>query len=77
MTEKTNNVTEATAAPADDKAEASQQSGADLTVQDLTILKNIIDLSAQRGTFKPNEMATVGNVYTKLNAFLESINKGQ
>lgn len=77
MTEKTNNnVTEATA-PEVENAGAPQQSGADLTVQDLTILKNIIDISAQRGAFKPNEMATVGNVYTKLNAFLESINKGQ
>jgi hypothetical protein len=58
--------------------EAQQaQAGADLTVQDLSMLRSIIDIAAQRGAFKPTEMAAVGTTYNKLNTFLESVNKGQ
>jgi hypothetical protein len=54
-----------------------QQASADLTVQDLNMLRSIIDIAAQRGAFKPAEMAAVGATYNKLNTFLESVNKGQ
>lgn len=54
-----------------------QQPSADLTVQDLNMLRSIIDIAAQRGAFKPAEMAAVGTTYNKLNTFLESVNKGQ
>jgi hypothetical protein len=74
MTEKTENQTVENPVP---EAAPQQQSGPDLTVQDLTILRNIIDISASRGAFKPNEMATVGNVYNKLNTFLDGIKQGQ
>jgi hypothetical protein len=57
--------------------EAPAQQSADLTVQDLTMLRSIIDIAAQRGAFKPAEMAAVGTTYNKLNTFLESVNKGQ
>ena len=50
-----------TEAPADATAPAP-----DLTVQDLNALKAIIDVASQRGAFKPNEMTTVGQTYTKL-----------
>lgn len=50
---------------------------AELTVQDLHALKAIIDVSSQRGAFKPNEMTTVGQVYNKLELFLESVAKQQ
>lgn len=56
---------------------AEQQPSADLTVQDLGNLRAIIDIAAQRGAFKPAEMAAVGSTYNKLNTFLESVNKGQ
>jgi hypothetical protein len=36
-------------------------------------MKSIIDIASQRGTFKPNEMTVVGQTYTKLMAFLESV----
>ena len=47
----------------------------DLTVQDLSALKNIIDVAAQRGAFKPSEMAAVGTVYNKLAGFLDAVSK--
>jgi hypothetical protein len=55
--------------------EAQQQQSVDLNVQDLNVLRSIIDLAAGRGAFKPAEMAAVGQVYNKLNAFLESVSK--
>jgi hypothetical protein len=53
----------------------AQQQSVDLNVQDLNVLRSIIDLAAGRGAFKPAEMAAVGQVYNKLNAFLESVSK--
>ena len=44
-----------------------------LTLQDLILVAQIIQLGSQRGTFKAEEMATVGGLYTKLIAFLESV----
>jgi hypothetical protein len=49
----------------------------DLTIQDLTAMKTIIDVASQRGAFKPNEMTTVGTVYTKLEAFLNAVAQQQ
>jgi len=78
MTEKTENTTEAVNVEQPDaQTESAQSSSTELTVQDLTILRNIIDISTQRGAFKPNELVTVGQTYNKLDKFLESINKGQ
>lgn len=50
---------------------------AELTVQDLASIKQIIDVASQRGAFKPNEMMTIGQVYTKLDSFLEAVQKQQ
>jgi len=56
--------------------EAPQQDQAnDLTINDLAAMKNIIDISSQRGTFKPNEMVAVGTIYNKLTNFLEQVQK--
>lgn len=57
--------------------EAQQQP--DLTLADLAGLKSIIDVAAQRGAFKPNEMQAVGTVYNKLSTFLSAAsgNKGE
>jgi len=52
---------------------APAQNGADLTVQDLAAIKSIIDVASSRGSFKPNEMVTVGQTYAKLEAFLQAI----
>ena len=42
-------------------------------MQDLQALKSIIDVASQRGAFKPNEMMTVGQTYSKLEAFLGAV----
>lgn len=54
-------------------APKQEPQGPDLSVQDLTAMKSIIDVASSRGAFKPNEMMTVGQVYNKLEAFLEAV----
>jgi hypothetical protein len=44
-----------------------------ITVADLNLLKNIIDLASTRGAFRAGEMKEIGEVYNKLNAFLEAV----
>ena len=44
-----------------------------ITVADLNLLKNIIDLASARGAFQAGEMRQVGEVYEKLVAFLEAV----
>ena len=44
-----------------------------LTVQDLTLCANIIDLSVQRGAFKGAEAETVGKMFGKLVGILKEI----
>ena len=55
------------------EAATPETQGPDLTVQDLQALKSIIDVASQRGAFKPNEMMTVGQTYSKLEAFLGAV----
>ena len=64
--------TEANAAPAE-----GAQTAPDLTITDLTALKQIIDVASSRGAFKPNEMVTVGQTYSKLEAFLNAVSNAQ
>jgi len=47
----------------------------ELTINDLNAMKVIIDIASSRGAFKPNEMTVVGQTYTKLSTFLESVAK--
>jgi hypothetical protein len=44
-----------------------------ITVADLNLLKNIIDLASTRGAFRAGEMKQVGEVYEKLTVFLEAV----
>jgi uncharacterized protein YdbL (DUF1318 family) len=44
-----------------------------ITIADLNLLKNIIDLASRRGAFQAGEMKQIGEVYDKLNAFLEAV----
>lgn len=55
------------------QSQAPAQPSAELTVQDLNALKQIIDVASQRGTFKPSEMVVVGQTYNKLEAFLAAV----
>ena len=53
----------------------TEQQGADLSIQDLSAMKSIIDVVSSRGAFKPAEMMMVGQVYNKLTAFLDAVAK--
>jgi hypothetical protein len=64
-------------AQANAPAQADAPAAAELTVQDLQALKNIIDVSTQRGAFKGNELMSVGQVYNKLEAFLGAVAQNQ
>lgn len=50
---------------------------ASLTVQDLASLKTIIEVVSSRGAFKAEELATVGAVYNKLQAFMAAVTAQQ
>ena len=47
--------------------------GTDLTIADLKNLATIIDVASTRGAFRANEMATVGVMFNKLQAFLAKV----
>ena len=42
-----------------------------VTLADLDLIRQIIDLAATRGAFKGPELSDVGAVYNKLSAFLD------
>jgi len=54
------------------QAEAEQQAAPSLTLQDLVLVAQIIQLTSTRGTFRAEEMEQVGGLYNKLIAFLQS-----
>jgi len=68
---------EATAPEVVEPVATEEAQGPDLTVQDLQALKSIIDVASQRGAFKPNEMMTVGQTYSKLETFLAAVAQQQ
>lgn len=44
-----------------------------LSVTDLAVIKNIINLACTRGAFQASEMRTVGETYDRLSEFLDTI----
>ena len=44
-----------------------------LNLQDLITVAQIIQLSSQRGAFRAEELESVGSLYNKLIAFLQSV----
>ena len=65
----------ATAQPqaAQAQAQAPQPDPTALSIGDLKNLLTILDVASTRGAFKANEMAGVGIVYNKLQAFLGKV----
>jgi hypothetical protein len=59
-----------TAAP---EVENQQVESTDLNLNDLAVLRNIVDVASQRGAFKAAELEPVGKIYNKLSAFLDNI----
>ena len=63
-----------------ESVKAPEQSGpkqdpTELTINDLNAMKVIIDIASSRGAFKPAEMTVVGQTYTKLTTFLDTVAK--
>lgn len=52
---------------------ATEAQAPELTVSDLSAIRQIIDVASQRGAFKANEMAVVGTAYNKLETFLNAV----
>lgn len=50
---------------------ADQTGPVGLTLQDLVLVAQIIQVNSQRGAFRAEELTAVGNLYTKLIAFLQ------
>lgn len=44
-----------------------------ISISDLVAIRNIMNVAAERGAFKAEEMLDVGTIYTKLNNFLEAV----
>ena len=64
----------ATASPqAQPRQAAPQQDPNALSIGDLKNLSTILDIASTRGAFKANEMAGVGFLYNKLQAFLAKV----
>ena len=59
-------------APVQAEANQQQQAAPSLTLQDLVLVAQIIQLTSQRGAFKAEELESVGGLYNKLIAFLQS-----
>ena len=65
----------ATAQPqaAQAQAQAPQPDPTALSIGDLKNLTTILDIASTRGAFKASEMAGVGYIYNKLQAFLAKV----
>lgn len=50
----------------------AQEEVPDLNINDLAAMKSIIDVASTRGAFKPNEMVSVGTIYSRLEKFLNA-----
>ena len=53
--------------------ETNQTQTETITVVDLDLLRNIVDLACARGAFRGNEVKQVGEIYEKLTRFLEAV----
>jgi len=60
--------------PTESDAEEATNPVASLTLQDITLAANIIDLAVQRGAFKGAEAGTVGACFNKLAALVQAVN---
>jgi hypothetical protein len=44
----------------------------ELSLTDLALMRNVIEIVSQRGAFKASELASVGQLFNKLNDFLNA-----
>jgi hypothetical protein len=60
-------------APVASQETQQQPPAPSLTLQDLILVAQIIQLTSQRGAYRAEELANVGTLYNKLIAFLDSV----
>jgi hypothetical protein len=53
--------------------ENTTQDQTQITITDLDLLRNIVDLASSRGAFRAAELTQVGAVYDKLTTFLDAV----
>ena len=58
-------------------AQESQAAPESISLQELGLLAQIVDLATQRGAVRGNELTQVGSVYDKLTAFLGKVEEAQ
>jgi len=63
--------------PEGEAPEQEQQADPALSLEELSMLMQIVDLAVQRGAFKGNEASQVGAVYDKLSMFLGAVAQAQ
>ena len=56
---------------------ADKEISSDLTVSDLRILNNIIEMVATKGLIKPVDYITVGSIYNKITNLLKTVSEQQ
>jgi hypothetical protein len=54
-----------------------QNNNIELTVNDLAVLRQAVGIAIKRGAYEPNQVSAVGNVYDKLDGFLEAVAANQ
>ena len=57
--------------------ENTNQNPPSLTLNDLAVLRNVIEVAISRGTFKADEITAVGQTYDKLKSWLDSVTAQQ
>lgn len=68
---------EAVAEQVEEAVDAPAQEDTSISLNDLQVLANIVDLATQRGAFRGNELSQVGAVFDKLSAFLAQVAAAQ
>jgi hypothetical protein len=63
--------------PADPATPPGEGKTLELTVNDLQLLRQSIEVATSRGAFKANEMLTIGTVFNKLETFLNMVAQQQ
>jgi hypothetical protein len=58
---------------ADSQPQQTAEAAPSLTLQDLILVAQVIQLTSQRGAYRAEELANVGALYNKLIAFLDSV----
>lgn len=51
--------------------EEQKEISSELTLSDMKIINNIIELVASKGLFRPSDFCIIGNIYDKINNLLK------